>query len=51
MAEYLIDAALALAAIAVLLATPFLLNHSRGTHDHGTACWWCHPRIPRMRRR
>ncbi|MFD7734321.1 hypothetical protein ACFV6F_28580 [Kitasatospora phosalacinea] len=42
----LVLVALAVAAIAV---TPLLLVHARTTHDHGPACWWCHPRISRRR--
>ncbi|MEW2308945.1 hypothetical protein AB0918_09965 [Streptomyces sp. NPDC006864] len=49
--EYAIGLILCLVALAIVLATPFLLAHSRSLYDHGPACWWCHPRLrPRKRR-
>ncbi|GAA3381182.1 hypothetical protein GCM10020367_71460 [Streptomyces sannanensis] len=48
---YVVGVVLALVALATVLATPFLLVHSRTEHDHGPGCWWCHPRLlPRKRR-
>ncbi|MFB7483013.1 hypothetical protein ACFUEM_35785 [Streptomyces anulatus] len=49
--EYAIGLILCLMALAAVLATPFVLAHSRSSYDHGPACWWCHPRLlPRKRR-
>ncbi|MCX4554268.1 hypothetical protein [Streptomyces sp. NBC_01500] len=49
--EYAIGLVLVLVALAAVVAAPFLLAHSRTVHDHGPACWWCHPRLmPRKRR-
>ncbi|WP_404950831.1 hypothetical protein HFP69_35420 [Streptomyces sp. ARC12] len=49
--EYAIGLILSLIALITILATPFLLVHSRTLHEHGPACWWCHPRLrPRKRR-
>ncbi|MEG9551400.1 hypothetical protein V5N34_25355 [Streptomyces baarnensis] len=49
--QYAIGVILALIALATILATPFLLAHSRTLHDHGPNCWWCHPGLlPRKRR-
>ncbi|MFD8961421.1 hypothetical protein ACFV0W_31890 [Streptomyces anulatus] len=49
--EYAIGLILCLIALATVLATPFLLAHSRSSYDHDPACWWCHPRLlPRKRR-
>ncbi|WP_327259829.1 MULTISPECIES: hypothetical protein [unclassified Streptomyces] len=49
--EYAIGLVLALVALAAVVATPFLLAHSRTAYDHGPGCWWCHPRLlPRKRR-
>lgn len=49
--EYAIGVILSLIALATILATPFLLAHSRSLYDHGPGCWWCHPRLlPRKRR-
>ncbi|MFD3920228.1 hypothetical protein [Streptomyces sp. NPDC058595] len=48
--EYGVGLVLVLAALAAVAVTPFLLVHSRTAHDHGPACWWCHPRLtPRKR--
>ncbi|MET7458032.1 hypothetical protein ABZT03_40545 [Streptomyces sp. NPDC005574] len=38
-----------LLSLATVLATPFLLAHSRSPYDHGSGCWWCHPRLPLRR--
>lgn len=43
--QYAIGLILVLITLALILATPFLLVHSRSLHDHGPACWWCHPRL------
>ncbi|MEU5824893.1 hypothetical protein [Streptomyces sp. NPDC047803] len=49
--EYAIGGVLVLITLAALLATPFVLIHSRTEYDHGPGCWWCHPRLrPRKRR-
>ncbi|MFF5859887.1 hypothetical protein ACFY8B_30440 [Streptomyces sp. NPDC012751] len=49
--EYAIGVVLAVIALAQILATPFLLAHSRSRYDHGPGCWWCHPRLlPRKKR-
>jgi hypothetical protein len=42
---YAVGVVLALAALAAVLATPFLIVHSRRPYDHGPDCWWCHPRL------
>ncbi|MEU9594407.1 hypothetical protein ACIPWL_32060 [Streptomyces sp. NPDC090023] len=48
---YAVGVVLALVALATVLATPFLIVHSRSLYDHGPDCWWCHPRLlPRKRR-
>lgn len=49
--EFAIGLVLALVTLAMLLATPFFLAHSRTLYDHGPGCWWCHPRLPRRRKR
>ncbi|WP_385625455.1 hypothetical protein PXH67_43025 (plasmid) [Streptomyces sp. P8-A8] len=48
--EYAIGLVLALVSLGAVVATPFLLVHSRTEHDHGPGCWWCHPHLPRRRR-
>ncbi|WP_331745307.1 hypothetical protein OG245_37485 (plasmid) [Streptomyces sp. NBC_01116] len=49
--EYVIGMIFVLITIALIVATPFGLVHSRTLHDHGPDCWWCHPRLrPRKRR-
>ncbi|MFF0337920.1 hypothetical protein ACFYUM_35685 [Streptomyces fimicarius] len=49
--QYAIGVILVLIALVTILATPFLLAHSRTLHDHGPNCWWRHPRLlPRKRR-
>ncbi|MFD5342998.1 hypothetical protein ACFWJY_04320 [Streptomyces anulatus] len=49
--EYAIGVILSLITLALILAAPFALVHSRSLHDHGPGCWWCHPRLlPRKRR-
>ncbi len=49
--QYAIGVTLVLIALAMILATPLLLAHSRTLRDHGPTCWWCHPRLlPRRRR-
>ncbi|MDH6107884.1 hypothetical protein P3T36_006343 [Kitasatospora sp. MAP12-15] len=45
--EYALGLALVVLAIACAVATPYLLVHARSEHDHGPACWWCHPRLRR----
>ncbi|WP_199785726.1 hypothetical protein [Streptomyces sp. Tu 6176] len=48
---YAVGVVLALVSLASVLATPFLIVHSRSPYDHGPGCWWCHPRLlPRKRR-
>ncbi|MFC8174999.1 hypothetical protein ACFUJ0_30100 [Streptomyces sp. NPDC057242] len=48
---FAIGLVLALVVLAALVASPFLLAHSRTEHDHGPGCWWCHPRLtPRKHR-
>ncbi|MEU9983741.1 hypothetical protein [Streptomyces sp. NPDC050856] len=49
--QFAMGVVLALAALAVVVATPFLAVHSRTEHDHGPGCWWCHPRLPHRRTR
>lgn len=44
--QYIVGLVLVLAALVVVLATPFVLIHARTTHDHGPDCFWCHPRLP-----
>ncbi len=49
--QYAIGLILVLITLVMILATPFLLVHSRSPYDHGPTCWWCHPRLlPRKRR-
>ncbi|WP_331763929.1 hypothetical protein [Streptomyces cyaneofuscatus] len=49
--EYATGVVLVVITIALIVATPFAFVHSRSLHDHGPACWWCHPRLlPRRRR-
>ncbi|MGW4807171.1 hypothetical protein [Kitasatospora sp. NPDC004272] len=36
-------------AVVAIVVTPLFLAHARTTHDHGPACWWCHPRLRRSR--
>ncbi len=49
--EYAIGVILVLITLALILATPFALVHSRSLYDHGPGCWWCHPRLWRRKRR
>ncbi|WP_333732548.1 hypothetical protein [Streptomyces sp. IBSBF 3010] len=49
--QYTVGMILVLITLTAILATPFVLIHSRTLHDHGPHCWWCHPRLrPRKRR-
>ncbi|MFJ3594562.1 hypothetical protein ACIQUY_34800 [Streptomyces sp. NPDC090231] len=49
--QYAIGWVLVLVSLVTVVATPFVLVHSRTRHDHGPGCWWCHPRLlPRKRR-
>ncbi|MET9497429.1 hypothetical protein [Streptomyces sp. NPDC006552] len=43
--RYAIGVILVLVSLATVLATPFLIVHSRSPYDHGPDCWWCHPRL------
>ncbi|RAJ43491.1 hypothetical protein K388_07432 [Streptomyces sp. KhCrAH-43] len=49
--QYTVGVILVLITLAAILATPFVLIHSRTLHDHGPGCWWCHPRLRPRRRR
>ncbi|WP_435609658.1 hypothetical protein [Streptomyces sp. C10-9-1] len=49
--QYAIGLVITLGALAITVATPFLLAHSRTRHDHGPGCWWCHPHLPGRRPR
>ncbi|MFE2943392.1 hypothetical protein ACFXKG_30715 [Streptomyces sp. NPDC059255] len=43
----------ALTVMFTVLAIPVALAfavHSRTEYDHGPDCWFCHPRLPRIRR-
>lgn len=47
---YVVSALTVMFIVLAIPATLAFLAHSRTEHDHGPGCWFCHPRMPRIRR-